>query len=97
MTVSNVVIRLPFKITELSEDMLVALDRNFKEIEYYLSELQTYMNDHGYTAIESINDLLDNMILRGDEADKPTGVMSSAGMRFYFADDSKKFYALAPK
>jgi hypothetical protein len=97
MANSDVVIRLPFKITELSEDMLVALNRNFKEIEYYLSELQTYMNKYGYSAVEGIEDLLENMLLRGDESEKPTEIMSSSGMRFYFADDSRTFYILTPK
>jgi len=34
------VIQLPFKVTEINEDMLVALHRNFKEIERHLSFLQ---------------------------------------------------------
>jgi hypothetical protein len=34
------VVKLPFRITEFNEDMLVALDRNFKEIEDQLSALQ---------------------------------------------------------
>lgn len=34
------VIQLPFKITDFNEDMLVALNRNFKEIERHLSLLQ---------------------------------------------------------
>lgn len=34
------VIQLPFKIVDFSEDMLVALHRNFKEIERHLSLLQ---------------------------------------------------------
>lgn len=97
MKISNGVIRLPFKITEISEDMLAALNRDFKEIEYHLSELQAYMNSHGYSAVEGVNDILNNMLLIGDEKDKPLGVMSSHGMRFYWAEDSKKFFILAPK
>jgi hypothetical protein len=34
------VVKLPFRITEFNEDMLMALDRNFKEIEDQLSALQ---------------------------------------------------------
>lgn len=34
------VVQLPFKVTEINEDMLVALHRNFKEIERHLSFLQ---------------------------------------------------------
>lgn len=97
MTTSAGVIRLPFRITEISEDMLTGLNRDFKEIEYHLSELQAYMNAHGYSAIEGIDDILNNMLLRGDEAKKPSGVMTSNGMRFYWAEDTKKFFILAPK
>jgi hypothetical protein len=54
------VLRLPFRITEFNEDMLVALDRNFKEIEDRLSTLQLLMKS---ISGGSINDIVDTVLL----------------------------------
>jgi hypothetical protein len=54
------VLRLPFRITEFNEDMLVALDRNFKEIEDRLSTLQLLMKS---ISGGSVNDIVDTVLL----------------------------------
>lgn len=50
------IIKLPFRITEFNEDMLVALDRNFKEIEFRLSLLQRYIKQITGGSVKSIVD-----------------------------------------
>lgn len=51
------IIKLPFRITEFNEDMLVALDRNFKEIEFRLSLLQKYIKQITGGSVKSIVDV----------------------------------------
>lgn len=51
------IIKLPFRITEFNEDMLVALDRNFKEIEFRLSLLQRYIKQITGGSVKSIVDV----------------------------------------
>lgn len=53
------IIQLPFKVTSFSEDALVALNRNFSEIERYLSILQLYMKQTGKV-------LIDNSVQEGE-------------------------------
>ena len=68
------IIQLPFRITELNEDMLLALNRNFSEIERILAQLQLYekstgkainnkvinsgMDEDGVLPTEKLSDLL---------------------------------------
>lgn len=56
----NEVIQMPFRITEFNEDMIVALDRNFKEIERLLGILQLYMNKIGEAADKKANMVIDD-------------------------------------
>ena len=56
----NEVIQMPFRITEFNEDMIVALDRNFKEIERLLGTLQLYMNKIGEAADKKANMVIDD-------------------------------------
>jgi hypothetical protein len=56
------VFQLPFKITEINEDMLVALHRNFKEIEHHLSFLQTqikYISNGGVSDLKTKGEIWD--------------------------------------
>ncbi len=71
MAKSTEIIRLPFRITELNDDALTQLNRNFSEIEYYLSSLQKYMNETGYSAIEGNDEFQAKAITHGLDADKP--------------------------
>lgn len=91
------IIRLPFRITDLSEDALVALNRNFAEIEYHLSELQQYMNNTGYGAIEEATALAQNLLLSGTDDKTPSNVDARNGRRFYWAKDAKKLKVLVPR
>lgn len=50
------VVQLPFKITEFDESMLLALDRNFKEIEHQLSLLQGYIKEITGGKVSAITD-----------------------------------------
>lgn len=52
------VIQLPFKITEFNSDMVVALDRNFKEIERQLSSLQLNMKAISGGSVRSVVDTI---------------------------------------
>ena len=97
MSISTSVIRLPFRLTDLDEDMLVALNRNFAEIEFYLADLQAYMNNTGYASIASTEEFLNNFLLSGPEADLPTGLISDNGMRFHWSTDTKKLRILNPQ
>lgn len=72
MATNKEIIRLPFRITELTDDALTQLNRNFSEIEYYLSSLQRYMNETGYTAIEGNDEFQVKAITHGIDANKPT-------------------------
>src|SRR5690606_31816972 len=51
------VIKLPFRITDFDEDMVVRLDRNFKEIEFRLSLLQRYIKQITGGSVKSLVDL----------------------------------------
>lgn len=72
MATNKEIIRLPFRITELTDDALTQLNRNFSEIEYYLSSLQRYMNEIGYSAIEGNDEFQVKAITHGIDANKPT-------------------------
>jgi hypothetical protein len=48
------VFQLPFRITEFNESMLVALDRNFKEVERALSFLQIYVRQATGGAVKDL-------------------------------------------
>lgn len=65
------VVKLPFTITELDEDSLVYLDRNFREIEAHLSRLQTYMNTSGTVILSDAQEFIQSAILYGMDANKP--------------------------
>ena len=75
------IIRLLF-CAELTEDALTQLNRNFSEIEYYLSSLQRYMNETGYSAIEGNDEFQVKAITHGIDANKPT---LGAGHGLYFS------------
>lgn len=65
------VVKLPFTISEINDDAVVYLDRNFKEIETHLSRLQTYMNTSGKTVITDAQAFIQSAILYGMDANKP--------------------------
>ena len=96
ITTESEVLQLPFKVTKLDEDGLVAISRNFKAIEDILSAMQSYMNKTGYAAINNANNLFDSIIMVGLDADLP-GVNETNGRRFYWAYDSQKLYLLKEK
>lgn len=89
-------VRLPFRVSEINEDMLMALNRNFTEIEYYLSQIQTYMNTYVFNDMDELLETLDNLVTEGLEADLPTDLVNRNGRWFYWATDTRKLYLLRP-
>lgn len=86
------VVRLPFRVLEFDEDGLIAIDRNFKEIETKLSQLQSYMNNVGFNVIAGGGG--DAILLSGLDAQKPSSGHGLEGKVFYWATDTRKLYAM---
>lgn len=88
------VIRLPYRgISDWSEDSLVALNRNFSEIEFYLGQIQKYMNESGFTAYKDLSEFMEHAITYGLDAQKPRITNSMKKYyKIYIAEDTKKAY-----
>lgn len=73
MSLSKVeTVKLPYTISSLDEDdIFMGVDRNFKEVEYYLAQIQSYMNSEGFGSITNSNSFLNNAITYGLDASKP--------------------------
>jgi hypothetical protein len=52
-------VKLPFKIRQFSEQMLSKLNRNFEEIEMWLTRFQLYMSQSGYEAVQRVQQSAD--------------------------------------
>lgn len=90
------VLNLPFKVTALDQDGLIAIVKNFQAIEDMLQAVQIYMNQIGFAAIIDSNNLFNNLIGIGLDADLPK-VRETYGRRLYWAYDTKKLYLLKLK
>lgn len=75
------VIQLPFKITEFNQDMVIALDRNFKEIERQLSSLQLNMKQ---ISGGSVKDVVNTISKIKDSAGNSMGVDSDCTGLWHF-------------
>ena len=59
-------------ITEFDEDMLVAIDRNNKELARLIGGLQIYMNKEGKPRLGITDDFTKNCITHGLKANIPS-------------------------
>lgn len=58
-TAPSLPVRLPFRVRQFSEQMLAKINRNFDEIEMWLSRLQLYMSQSGYKALTRVQESAD--------------------------------------
>ena len=93
---STEVLNLPFKVTSLDQDGLIAIAKNFQAIEDMLASMQLYMNSIGLDAINNALDIFNRIIMIGKEADMPK-VNEAKGRRLYWAYDTQKLYLLRLK
>lgn len=49
-------VKLPFRVRNFSEQMLSKINRNFDEIEMWLTRLQLYMSQSGYEALRKVTE-----------------------------------------
>ena len=90
-------INLPFKVTELNPEMVSVLNRNFNEIEYYLSRLQQYMLAKGAPTLAAFDSRpLEDIVLIGRDSEKPQYLAERKGRYFYWAYNTRKLYVLLP-
>lgn len=89
-------IRLPFTVEAFDEDAILAINMNFKQIEYHLSMLQAYMNSKGYTSLSIPASSTENIVLYGLDHTKPQNMIARDKRYFYWATDTRRLYALFP-
>lgn len=59
------VLELPNKIRRIDEKTPLQIEQNFEAIVYAMSEIQRYLNDIGFSAIEGNTEFEDNAITHG--------------------------------
>ena len=85
------IFQLPFRLTEFNEDMLVALDRNFKELERVLSQFQMYEKLYGRPTNEKVDNILDEHgnVLTSKLSDKMVGLENQLQLANQAVDNAK--------